>query len=372
MATRVFDFCLVLAVCAGVSACAPQVGDDGPDDGPDAGPTRTAYTWQPIDVSGLTPRWGMYVVDSTQAAPGLPEGGALLLGGVTGTANPVVQDAAFSLSPAGLVVDATPVSTMAGGRFCHCAMLDASRDRAIIIGGRSLGAEFDTVVQVNLSSGDARGVDAVNGAADHPIGCQAVFFPELDRGYVFGGLSGALQAFSDVTYRFDADTDTFTALDIAGPPARYDADTHVMNDGTALLVGGMGATLGVLFYSDIWRFDPNTETWTQVPATSALPPGRRCPWSAVAPDESALLFGYGSDSARGESVLGDLWSFDFASQSWSTVEVQGTAPSARGFSYRWPMDQSHAGALAFGYDGALPVADAFVLEVPTALEGRWH
>lgn len=95
---------------------------------------------------------------------------------------------------------------------------------------------------------------------------------------------------------------TITKLDIPGPAARYDAGIVELADGSSLLVSGMGGGVGgVIFYADVWRFDPSTESWSEIPTTSKLvPPGRRYAWVTVAPDESVLLFGFGSDSLAGE------------------------------------------------------------------------
>jgi hypothetical protein len=337
-------------------------GAEGEGEG-EGDPGRTTFSWEPIAADGMQPRWGMYIAESSERA--------FLLGGVTDG----VVDVGFRLGATDASVTASPDVLMDHSRYCHCAMLDEERDRLIVLGGRDEGfADSPTAVALGIASSS---VDIIedNGAADHPVGCQAFFFPELDRGYVFGGLSSTLGEFTNVTYRFDALTDTFTALDVTGPAARYDAGTHVLADGTAILVGGMGrATLSATFYSDVWRFDPNDETWTELAPRDApgAPPGRRYPWTAVSPDESTLLYGYGSDSGMGSTVLGDMNAFDFASATWAPLAASGEAPSARGFTYRWPGPAGSAGVLGFGYDGTDVVTDAYVLRVPDDLAGHWH
>src|SRR5690606_13901465 len=134
------------------------------------------------------------------------------------------------------------------------------------------------------------------GAADNPVGCQAHYLDGVDRAYVFGGLS-SLGGFSAMTWRWDPEARTFTEIVTPGPAARYDAATYEENSGTLLLSGGMGGgAAGVVFFSDVWRFDPSSETWSEVPTTTAAPAGRRYPWTALSPDESQLVYGFGSDS----------------------------------------------------------------------------
>ena len=70
---------------------------------------------------------------------------------------------------------------------------------------------------------------------------------------------------------------TITKLDIPGPAARYDAGIVELADGSSLLVSGMGGGVGgVIFYADVWRFDPSTESWSEIRTTSQLVPPALC------------------------------------------------------------------------------------------------
>lgn len=128
------------------------------------------------------------------------------------------------------------------------------------------------------------------------------------------------------------------------------------------------------FASDVWRFDAAAEVWSEIPVTSSVvPAGRRFPWTAVAPDESILLYGYGSDSPMGDSVLRDLWAFELATGSWSRLAVDGERPVARAFTSNWAGPPGSVGVLAFGVDANLTVfEDTFVVWPPDTLAGRWH
>ncbi len=208
--------------------------------------------------------------------------------------------------------------------------------------------------------------------AAYPVGCSAWYAPSTDRGYVFGGLSGAEAAFSSTTWRWDPDARAFTALDIEGPPGRYDAAVHALDDGDLLLASGMGLGAAVVFYDDVWRFDAQAETWSRLDAVGEAPPGRRYAWSAVSPDETLLLFGFGSDSPTGQSLLGDLWVFDLETRTWAPAEVDGAMPEARGFTPNWQVAEGEPGVLAFGANAVLQVLpDVFILRAPEGLKGRW-
>lgn len=346
---------LVLSTgCAGV--------DDAPP--PDESPVgRTTFAFEPISIEGLPSRWGAPV------APGL------FFGGVD--AAMVVQQEVFALTPEADKLTADVIATMDGPRFCACGIHDENRGELLVVGGRD-GRFLDetSTVLINLTTNEQTPVDHA-GAADTPVGCQAFFSITSDRGYIFGGLTSGV-GFSGDTYRYEPQTRTITRLELAGPSpqARYDAGIMELADGSTILVGGMGMSAGgaPVFFSDVWRFDPSTETWSEVPTTSStVPQGRRYPWTAIAPDESRILYGFGSDSARGESVLGDIWSFDMATGEWSELEVEGEVPAARGFTYRLAGPPDSAGILVGGSDATLSVfTDAFVLRVPSALEGDWR
>ncbi len=337
--------------CVGPGAAPP------PDDN---APKRTTFSFAPIETDGVDARWGAAAV------------GDFVVGGVDQSMT-VTQDI-FRLDASDGTMRATPLTTLDTPRYCNCAMFDPNRHELLVVGGRNGTFNDENSAEiVNTETLEHVAIDA-NGAADHPVGCQAFFSPSADKGYVFGGLDSS-SGFTGKTWRYDPAAHTLTELSIDGPPARYDAGIHIFDDGTVLLVGGMGlGAFGPIFFSDLWRFDPADETWSQIATTSTdVPQGRRYPWTSLAPDESMLLYGFGSDSGNGSHVLGDLWSFTFDTGAWAQVPVDGERPEARGFTYNWRGPPGSAGALAFGTDANLGVfEDAYALQVPDALAGTWH
>jgi hypothetical protein len=348
-------WCFALASLAS-AGCAPP----SPDEDTPVAEGNTSFAFEPIAVDGLSPRWGAPV------APGV------FFGGVDPSMT--VQGDVFGISADDQGLHADAVATLDVPRFCACGIMDPGRFELLVIGGRD-GTYRDeqSTVLIDLASNEPTVIDD-NGAADTPVGCQAFFSSSTDTGYIFGGLASA-SGFSGDTYRYDPAARAITKLDIVGPAARYDAGIIELADGSTMLIGGMGGDSAfVTFFSDVWRFDPHNETWTEMATTSdVVPEGRRYPWVALAPDESILLYGFGSDSPRGESVLDDMWSFDLANGVWSEPVIEGERPAARGFTYRLAGPPGTAGVLAFGSDAALNVhQDAFVLRVPDAFSGEWR
>ncbi|OGQ10482.1 MAG: hypothetical protein A2138_04805 [Deltaproteobacteria bacterium RBG_16_71_12] len=349
---------LLGSICLGALAGGCLLGTPPVEEEP-APEARAAFSFAPIDVAGVTPRWGASVADGH------------LLGGVDDTMR--VTDEVFSLARDEAGLSAASVGALDVPRFCGCALYDEGRGQLVMLGGRDDFYRDETsAVLIDVDSGERTPLEH-GGAADHPVGCQAFFSPAADRGYVFGGADSS--GFSSATWRWEPEARTFSRLEVTGPPGRYDAGVVPLADGGALLASGMGqGGLSLKFHRDVWRFDAASETWSLVASdTDDAPPGRRYPWLALSPDEGTLLLGFGSDSPRGESVLGDLWRLDLATGAWRAAEVEGELPAARGFTFRLPGTPGTAGVLAFGSDAALNLhADAFALAVPDELAGEWR
>jgi len=345
-------------------------GGGGGDDGINEPAGRTTFGWRAVD-SAITPVWGGFVAD----APGGP---SLLVGGVAGPSAPVLPGA----EEVGVRGDGTvPVRTIDidVARYCGCAFIDSARNELVVIGGRDgRFADIDSAAVIDLDDGTVTPLGAVL-PSQHPVGCQAFYVPATDKGYVFSGLSSNQAEFGATFASWDGETRTFTAVDVTLPPARYDASIHTLQDGRVLMLGGMGlSNLGALFHRDVWTFDGASETWTALALSTdstQTPPGRRYPWTAVAPDDDTVLFGYGSDSPQGATMLGDLWRLSLSTGTWQQLdgELDGVAVPARGFASRLPGLPGTAGLLTGGMnaDGDL-VTDAFVLDVPADLDGEWR
>ena len=323
------------------------------------------WTVETTTVDGLTPVWGGIVA---QESPSV----SYLVGGVSGTSGPVTGNLIkVERGPSG--VTAKVVSTGLTKRYCGCALVDAGRKELVVLGGRgSAFTETKTAEIVNLETGVVATLEH-SGAADHPVGCHAVFLPDRDEGYVFGGAAQA-GGFTSEMWRYNPADHTFTLLDgPAGPPARYDgAFRYPVEGGPVWLVGGMGVSGGVKFYSDVWKLDPASGTWSQVAVTGAEPPGRRLPWVTFPADMSAVVMGFGSDSPQGTSMVGDLWRLDLAAGTWSEVPRMGDLdPGKRGFALWLPGPEGSAGLLSGGMEDLGISEQAFVLQPPVTT-GDWR
>jgi hypothetical protein len=354
---------------AGATACD---GTSGGDDGGDPTPGRTTFGWRAVD-SGLTPVWGGFVAEGGERP--------ILVGGVAGTSGPVIDTAEIPAARNdGIIADT--LLTIDGARYCGCGFVDATRNELIVVGGRDgRFLDIETAAVIDLDDGTSTPiVDADAGPAAFPVGCVAFFLPATGTGYVYSGLSSNQRAFGTGLFRWDGAGRAFVGVDVAGatPAPRYDAAVHVEADGgSALVVSGMGLAGAPVFHKDTWRFDGASETWTEVTTTNA-PPGRRYAWSALAPDGDTLVFGLGSDSPQGLTLLADLWRLSLDSGVWTRLDDDDsafdvdTALPARGFASRLPGLPGTAGLLSGGLQDGVLAEDAFVLDVPADLDGQWR
>lgn len=358
---------VVAGALAALTACPPA--DDAAEGEGEGEPARTTFSWEKRDDINVPGLWGAIVADG----PSIDE--AFVVGGVSGDLGPVIKDIQQVHVQNDQVRSSSTLTTDVP-RFCGCALFDKTRNEVVVVGGRDGSfLDVESAVVIDVDSGERSVISEGAGPTLSPIGCQAFFVDSLDKGYVFSGLSSNRGEFGTTLFEYDGAARTFTALDVAdGPEARYDASVHLVDDDSFLMVGGMGlGARGPIFFSDVWRFDADTKTWTEIATTTDAPAGRRYPWAALNVDEDTLLYGYGSDSPTGETLLGDLWRFTLSTGVWEEITVDGDAPSDRGFAYRLPGISGTAGTLVGGIvDGMIAAPDAFVLRVPDDLQGTWR
>ena len=170
---------------------------------------------------------------------------------------------------------------------------------------------------------------------------------------------------------FHLDCSSWEQINPAGGPgvrARHAVALDEMRDRMILFAGRLRESGGFGSYvnfNDVWAFDLATDTWSEV-ATTGGPPAVRSSTQMRydAPRDRMIVFG-GNSSTSGLTLtgMGDTWSLDLATGTWT--EIVGDGPSPRLF---------HAGALVgdrfyvFGgtpdFDGPF-LNDLWVLDLTT-------
>lgn len=184
---------------------------------------------------------------------------------------------------------------------------------------------------------DASSWQRVTGAGDVPSGRTTPSVAAVD-GYVylFGGLRDDFAAFTNDffndLYRFDPQTQQWVELAPAGtlPPARTFASTAVHDDLGLMLVFG-GSVFDPSFqtfqvFDDLWSYSPEANVWDQVVATNQGPSARS---GAVMwfDDDEVYVFG---GITQFFEFRNDLWSYDFETNTWTELIAQGAAGSPPG------------------------------------------
>lgn len=154
--------------------------------------------------------------------------------------------------------------------------------------------------------------------------------------YLFGGRAGST-VFDDL-WAFDMESDTWSEVTIPGPrpPARFGHEAAWV-DGIGLVV--VFGQSGGSFFNDLWAFDPGAGAWQALPASGAVPVARYGSCAVVGPDGRLWIsHGFTSENAR----FSDTAAYDFGTDAWTDETPAGDVPVIRCLHGCWWTD---AGAL---------------------------
>lgn len=158
---------------------------------------------------------------------------------------------------------------------------------------------------------------------------------------LFGGVSD-LEPLAD-TWAYDPRSDRWIDLapggDVPAPRGFHSLVSEPIS-GKVLLFGG-GDQNGDM--NDLWAYDPVTNTWSELQPDGHAPSGRSglsAVWDPVG--SRILVFG-----GRSAEFFNDLWTYDYAGNKWTELEVPDDLPSPRAFQ-TMVYDQSAGRVLLFG------------------------
>ena len=154
--------------------------------------------------------------------------------------------------------------------------------------------------------------------------CQGMTYDsESDKIIMFGGFDGKVMC--DETWTYDYNTNTWeNRTPPASPPGRcgvtliYDAKRDI-----CLMFGGINTAQKT--YSDTWKYDYNTNTWTNLNPKNS-PSARAKGYLAYDSESDQLVYfgGYGDNKV----LLAETWTYSYSENTW-TNRTSGTQPSAR-------------------------------------------
>jgi len=143
------------------------------------------------------------------------------------------------------------------------------------------------------------------------------------KAYLFGGLNASGP--TNDLWAFDLATDSWTELHTTGegPGARF-GHTGVWVPGFGLVIwSGQGSSS---FFDDVWAYDPQTNSWSELPSLGAVPEARYGSCASIGPDgEMWISHGFTEDDGR----FADTRSYDFATGTWTDRTPSGDLPVKR-------------------------------------------
>ncbi|XP_023560972.1 kelch domain-containing protein 4 [Octodon degus] len=159
--------------------------------------------------------------------------------------------------------------------------------------------------------------------------------PEKDELILFGGeyFNGQKTFLYNELYIYNIRKDTWTKVDIPGPPPRRCAHQAVVvpqGGGQLWVFGGEFASPdGEQFYhyKDLWVLHLATKTWEQIKATGG--PSGRSGHRMVAWKRQLILFGGFHESTRDYVYYSDVYAFSLDTFTWSKLSPAGSGPTPR-------------------------------------------
>jgi hypothetical protein len=328
-------------------------GDPSPDAGLIVDPLSVAFRAVDAPASGPLGIWAPLVAR-------IDDDRSLLFGGTNaGTTSGSTFGGTWLYDARSGVLEAIEIADDGPApRYCGCAGWDPERERLILTGGRELSLPLSLPAEtweLDLAAGTWTQVD-VPESPDAVIGCMLAYAPATRALYHFGG-AGAEGA-SGAIRRYDPEMPGWVVLDATGPSPRYDGYFEATDEQTLLLFGGSYSAMGAAFFSDVWRFDAVTESWSEVAIDGVVPAGRRVPWALLHEDRQGLYVAMGFDGRM--QPIGDFWYLDLEARRWTELALPA-ALGARAFTATLPASAPALGSMLGGYDGSGPVSEVWTL-----------
>jgi len=180
--------------------------------------------------------------------------------------------------------------------------------------------------------------------------------PDAAAAYLFGGRTSDGVALGDL-WEYDLTLDHWTLISETGPPARFGHNAAWV-DGVGLVIfaGQSGGT----FYNDLWAFDPDTHTWSELPASGAVPVPRYGSCAAIGPD-GRLWISHGF--TEGGQRFADTRAYDFSTHAWTDETPVAEAPIQRCLHACWWTDDGMFALYAGQTTGTNSLGDLWWLSV---------
>jgi len=235
-------------------------------------------------------------------------------------------------------IERADVAAGPSAREDHTWTVDGDGTTAYLFGGRDGGDTSDELWVFDLRT-EEWAIAAPSGPSpDARFGHTATWVPEVGL-VIWSGQAGS--TFFDDIWAYDPTAGAWRELPSLGdvPPARYGSCASLGPDGRLWVSHGFTDTGR---FDDTRAYDFATGEWADMSPDGATPVKRclhDCFW---APDGKLVLYG---GQTNGTAALGDLWSYDLATGTW-TESVEQVAPARQLYALSSPVFDF--GILVFG------------------------
>ena len=215
-----------------------------------------------------------------------------------------------------------PQGPIPAARFGHSTVYDPIRRRLILFGGQA-GGFFSDVWAYDIAANQWTQLAPEGAGPSARYGHSAVYDKKRDRLVISHGFTTAGRF--DDTWAFSLTVNQWTNVTPSGTRPLQRCLHHAAYDEANdqfLLFGGCSSGFGKCPQDDLWSFDLNRQTWTQLPGG---PPAReRYAMAFDSKRERLIIFG-----GSGANLLNDTWSYDVQAKAWTSLEATGDVPSPR-------------------------------------------
>jgi uncharacterized protein (TIGR03437 family) len=218
-----------------------------------------------------------------------------------------------------------PQGTQPPARLGHTLVLDEVRRRLILFGGQAAGFFNDTWAY-EIDRNTWQQLAAGNPGPSRRYGHSAIYDAQRDRMVISHGFTDAGRF--DDTWAFEFASARWRDISpSSGRPLRrcLHHAVHDRQGDQMLLYGGCASGAGPCPLGDLWSFDLATNRWIERTG-SVKPPARQ--WYGMGFDSAQrrlVLFGGSGESG----TLNDIWNYDPATNAWRGVALEDPAPTPR-------------------------------------------
>ena len=297
-----------------------------------------ANTWTDLSPSGTvpSPRSGESMVYDSSTGEVIMFGGAASNG--FGLNDTWVYDPTTNSW-----ADLQPFGAVPSARESQSMVYDAATNRVIMFGGTRGGAVLSDTWAYDFEANTWTDLSP-SGALPGARLCQSLVYDSFNGKVIMFGGNGTA---GTIAWVYDPTTNTWTDLHPSGTLLAgsliYDSSTHQV-----ILFGATSTSEGPYTgFSDKWAYDLASNTWTNLPPSATVPPGRIGP-SLVYDSFNGKVIMFGG--AAGPTTLNDTWAYDPAANTWTNLHPSGPLPPGR-LGESLVCDSANGKVLMFGGNG---------------------